>query len=227
VAGAKDKSAVSRRRGATRPGPGRPTRQQAAERNLQLLDRALDLFFENGFERTTMEGIAASVGMAKRTVYALYGDKQTLLKASLHHAINEWIVPVDRLRAVETDDLEETLTAIGQILVDNIMRPEGMRLLRVTNAEAGHMPEISAYSYEQGTAPTLAFLTELFARRLRPPRGKKADSHEAALAFLSLVVGGPANLSAWGLPMTDEAIRKHTGYCVRLFLHGVLSGRAG
>jgi len=58
-----------------RRGPGRPTLQEAAERDAQLLDKALELFVANGFERTTIEAITTAVGMAKRTVYARYGDK--------------------------------------------------------------------------------------------------------------------------------------------------------
>ncbi len=209
-----------------RPGPGRPTREQAEERNLELLDKALDLFLEKGFERTTIEGVAASVGMAKRTVYSLYGDKKSLFKASLERAIADWIVPVDKLRAAESDDLEKTLLSIGNLLVDNMLQPEGLRLLRITNAEAYHMPEIGAFTYEQGTGPTLEYLSDLFTRRLRP-RGKKLkNAEEAALAYLFLVVGGPANSTAWGVPMDPREIVRHTRYCVRLFLHGIESGNA-
>ncbi len=219
----KSKRQPARAKKTSRPGPGRPTRQQAKLRNLELLDKALDLFQQNGYERTTIEGIAAAVGMAKRTVYTLYGDKKTLFKASLQRAINEWIKPVEDLRSVETDDLEETLLCIGQMLVENMMTPAGLKLLRITNAEANQMPEISAYTYEQGTGPTLVFLAELFARRLKL---SSKDADEAALAFLYLVVGGPASLSVWGVPMDKRRVEHHTTYCVKLFLHGLLSGKA-
>jgi AcrR family transcriptional regulator len=212
--------------GQQKVGPGRPTREQAKLRNLELLDKALDLFLENGFERTTMEGIAAAVGMAKRTVYAQYGDKLTLFKASLHRAINEWMIPVEVLQEAESEDLEETLLKIGQILVENIMTPEGLRLLRITNAEANRMPEISAYTYEQGTGPTLRYLSDLFARCAGYPEDSKSEADAAALAFLYLVVGGPASLSAWGVPLGEDEINRHTRYCVRLFLHGVLGQKA-
>ncbi len=198
------------------PGPGRPTRAQARLRQLELLDRSLDLFLEHGFEGTTMEGIAAALRMAKRTVYAYYPDKKTLFKAALQRAIDEWIVPVEELAAAESDDLEQTLLSIGRILVDNILTPAGMRLLRITNAEAGRMPEISAYTYRQGTGPTLAYLEDLFRRRV-----PDADPEAAALAFLYLVVDGPASQSAWGIPLEAERVSANTRYCVRLFLHGV------
>jgi TetR/AcrR family transcriptional regulator, mexJK operon transcriptional repressor len=205
-----------------RRGPGRQTPGQTKRRNLELLDKALDLFLEKGFERTTIDGITAAVGMAKRTVYLRYGDKTGLFKASLQRAIEEWIVPVDRLRAAETDNVEETLLRIGQILVANIMRPGGLRLMRITNAESGRMPEIGAFAYTQGTAPTVAYLTDLIRRRVRLDGMEAPDPEEAAVAFLYLVVGGPASMSAWGLTLEETAIDKHTRYGVHLFLHGLL-----
>jgi len=205
-----------------RRGPGRQTPGQTEQRNMELLDKALGQFLEKGFERTTIDAISASVGMAKRTVYLRYGNKTGLFKAALQRAIEEWIVPVDRLRAAETDNAEETLLRIGQILVANIMSPAGLRLMRITNAESGRMPEIGAFTHEQGTAPTAAYLTDLIRRRIRPDGIEVPDPAEAAMAFLYLVVGGPASMTAWGIVLDERAIDKHTRYCVRLFLHGLL-----
>jgi TetR/AcrR family transcriptional repressor of mexJK operon len=205
-----------------RRGPGRTTPSQTKLRNLELLDKALDLFLENGFERTSIDGVTACVGMAKRTVYLRYGNKTGLFKASLQRAIEEWIVPVDRLRAAETDNVEETLLRIGQILVANIMSPAGLRLMRITNAESGRMPEIGVFTYKQGTEPTISYLTDLIRRRIRPEGVEVSDPEEAAMAFLYLVVGGPASMTAWGIVLDELAIDQHTRYCVHLFLHGLL-----
>jgi TetR/AcrR family transcriptional regulator, mexJK operon transcriptional repressor len=202
-------------------GPGRPTRNQAKQRELELLDKALDLFLEKGFERTTIDAITASVGMAKRTVYLRYHGKTELFKAALQRAIEEWIVPIERLRAAEAEDLEESLLRIGQILVENVMSPAGLRLLRITNAESGRMPEIGAFTYKQGTAPTLAYLADLIRRRIRPDSVEILDPEECALGFLYLI-GGPANVAAWGLKPEKSEIEKHTRDYVRLFLHGLL-----
>lgn len=202
--------------------PGRPTRDQAEQRNVELLDKALDLFLEHGFERTTIEAITAAVGMAKRTVYARYGDKLTLFKAALHRAILEWMVPIERLRAAETADLEETLQQVGKILVANILTPEGLRLMRITNAESIRMPEIAEYTVREGTAATVEFLADLFRRRLTDRRPDAAEAQDAANAFLHLVVGGPASTMAWGVHLGDEEIERMTRYSVHLFLNGLL-----
>ena len=205
-----------------RRGPGRRSPSQTKQRNLELLDRALDLFLEKGFERTSIDEITAAVGMAKRTVYLRYGNKTRLFKASLERAIEEWIVPVDRLRAAETDDAEATLLKIGQILVANILSPAGLRLMRITNAESARMPEIGSFTSTRGTAPTIAYLTDLIRRRVRPGGIEVPDAEEAAKAFLYLVVGGPASMVAWGVALDEKEVDAHTRYCVHLFLHGLL-----
>jgi AcrR family transcriptional regulator len=197
--------------------PGRPTLSDA-----QLLDIALDLFLENGFERTSIDAITAAAGMAKRTVYARYADKEALFKAALNRAIEDWLVPVDRLRAAEQDDLERTLLTIAEMLLTNILGPAGLRLLRLSNAVSVSMPEIAANNTRMGTEPTLAYLADLFRRRLLPEDAPAAEADEAALAFLHLVVGGPASTAAWGVTLDGAAIDRHTRYCVRLFLHGAL-----
>jgi AcrR family transcriptional regulator len=207
--------------------PPRRPRGRPSLSNEELLAIALDIFLEKGFERTTIDAITEAAGVAKRTVYLRYGDKKALFKAALQRAIEEWIIPVEQLRAAETPDLEETLLKLGQMLVSNLMAPGGLRLLRITNAESGRMPEIGAYTYEHGTQPTIAYLAELFRRRVPvPPEADEAE--EAAVAFLYLVVSGPPTMTAWGRVVEASAIDSHTRYCVRLFLHGLLSrNRAG
>ncbi|HEX7858122.1 MAG TPA: TetR/AcrR family transcriptional regulator [Sphingobium sp.] len=205
-----------------RRGPGRPTRNQAIQRELELLDVALDLFYERGFEGTTIDAITAACNMAKRTVYARYEDKTTLFKAALQRGIEQWIVPVGQLHAAEDDDLEASLLRIGQILVANIMSPAGQRLLRITNAESSRMPEIGVYTLQQGTEQTLAFLADLFRRRVRPDDPSAPYADEAANAFIHLIVGGPANMRAWGVVREEAEVDRQTRFNVHLFLHGLM-----
>ncbi|MGE3689875.1 MAG: TetR/AcrR family transcriptional regulator [Novosphingobium sp.] len=202
----------------TRRRPGRPSLS-----NEELLDVALDLFLELGFERTSIDAICAQAGMAKRTVYARYGDKQALFRAALTRAIEEWIVPVERLQAAETGDLESSLLAIGEILLANIMSPAGLRLLRLTNAESGRSPDVGATNVQQGTEPTILFLAGLFQRRLGAGLGQ-IEAREAAEGFLHLVTG-PAIDAAWGVTRDEAALARHIEASVRLFLHGLLGGR--
>ena len=199
-----------------KPRRGRPTLS-----NEQLLDKALDLFLEQGFERTSIEAICAAAGMAKRTVYARYADKTSLFQAAMQRAIAEWIVPIDHLRAAETDDFEQTLLALGRILVSNLMSPAGQRLLRLTSAVSARMPDIGAMNVRLGTDPTLAYLTDLFRRHWSSNSADTPDVELAARAFLDLVVGGPSNASAWGVSIEPEEVERHMRFRVRMILLGL------
>ena len=202
-------------------GPGRPTREQIELRNQELLDRALDLFLEHGFEATTIETISNAIGMSRRTIYARYGDKTTLFKAALQGAIDDWVVPVAELQAAETDDLEETLQRIARKWSGQLRTPSGTRLLRIANTELFRMPEIGTYLWEQTAQSTLSYLTDLFARRLRPGM-EVTDAADAAAAFLLLVVQGSVQAIAWQMA-SDAEFDRQIVYRTRLFLEGARS----
>lgn len=200
---------------------GRPTREQAAQRHDELLDRALEVFLENGFERSTIDGIAAAAGMAKRTIYGLYPDKAALFEASVQRAVDRWLVPIETLRAAETDDLEETLLAIGRIRLAGITSPAGVALQRILNAEGNRFPRLFRLLYEQGTMPALTFIAEVLARHAEAGVIEIDDPDVVGGAFLSMVVGGPATGALWGVDWDPEDLDQRMRTCVRLFLDGV------
>jgi AcrR family transcriptional regulator len=205
----------------SRPSAGRPTREQAEQRHIELLDRALELFLESGFELVTIEAIAASVGMTKRTVYARYEDKRALFKAAVQRAIERWIVPVETLQAAETEDLEETLVAIARIRMKNALSPAGLRLQRILNAESFRFPEIFTLASDQGTQPTLRFIADLLRRRTAKGEVSVEEPEIAASAFMSMVLSGATRPVVLGGGSVDEAsLERRIQYCVRLFMNG-------
>ncbi|CDP82901.1 transcriptional regulator [Mycolicibacterium farcinogenes] len=200
---------------------GRPTREQAAQRHDELLDCALEVFLENGFERSTIDGIAAAAGMAKRTIYGLYPDKAALFEASVQRAVDRWLVPIETLRAAETDNLEETLLAIGRIRLAGITSPAGVALQRILNAEGNRFPRLFRLLYEQGTMPALTFIAEVLARHAEAGVIEIDDPDVVGGAFLSMVVGGPATGALWGVDWDPDDLDQRMRTCVRLFLDGV------
>ena len=197
-------------------------RRRPSINNEQLLERAFELFVESGFEGTSIDAITAEAGIAKRTIYSRYGDKESLFKAAMQHEIALWAVALDGLRGAETDDLEESLVRVGEILLDSVLSPRGLRLLQLTSSVARRMPEIGAHNIEQGTGPMLTFLEDLFRRRLGTGVQCSLDPADAAMAFMNLVVGGPANTVAQGQPIDDKFKQQYVKSSVCLFLRGVL-----
>lgn len=205
----------------TRPGVGRPTRAQQEQRHEELLNVALDLFLERGFEQATMEEIAVQVGMSKRTVYARYEDKRALFKAAVRRAIERYTVPREALEAVATEDLEETLAAIARLRIANIARPVATKLQRILSAQSYRFPELFSAAFEEGTGPTVSFLIDLFVRYSTQGKINVTEPQRAATAFLSLAVGGPARIIVSGNKLDDTEIERHIRFAVGLFLVGV------
>lgn len=200
---------------------GRPTREQAEVRHAALLDTALDMFLEGGFERTTIDAIAAALGMTKRTVYARYADKAALFRAAVERAIVRYTIAPELFAAADKGDLEETLTAIAHMRITNIMSPEGLRMQRILNAEAPRFPDIFDRFYDQAARPTVDFLAGLLRREAETGGIDTEDPDRAALAFMSMVIGAPARMIVAGSTIAPAELRERIRFSVRLFLNGV------
>jgi TetR/AcrR family transcriptional repressor of mexJK operon len=203
-----------------RPGVGRPTPAQQRQRQEDLLNVALDIFLERGFEQTTMEEVATRVGMSKRTVYARYADKGALFKAAVKRAIERYTIPRAVLEAVATDDLEETLAAVARLRIANIATPIGTKLQRILGAQSYRFPELLNTAFEEGAGPTVDFLRDLFSRHTKRGQLKVTEPERAASAFLSLAVGRPARIIVSGNVIDEAEIEEHVRFAVRLFLRG-------
>src|ERR1700729_3825817 len=75
---------------------------------------ALVLFARDGYERTSVDAIAAEAGVSKRTVYSHYGDKENLFLQVLRDTYD---VMRDRVRDIvdrnlrDVDNVQKALTA--------------------------------------------------------------------------------------------------------------------
>jgi TetR/AcrR family transcriptional regulator, mexJK operon transcriptional repressor len=200
---------------------GRPTREHARLRQEQLLERSLEMFSENGFEMTTIDAIAASLNMTKRTIYARYADKAALFEAAVKRSIERWFIPIDLLRETDTGDLETCLIALARLRVGNNMSREGVRLQRVVTSEAFRFPEVFR-AYEAVSAELIAYLRELF-EKYRPEIDGEwfEDSELAAAAFLS-IMNAPVRMTVLhGQEQKSEVVEDFIRKAVRLFLDGL------
>jgi TetR/AcrR family transcriptional repressor of mexJK operon len=200
--------------------PGRPSRQQAEARAAELLDTALDMFLERGFELTTMEAVALRLGMTKRTIYARYPDKAALFLASVRRAIERTTVPREAFAELDDGDLAATLTRFARQRVAHFQTAEGLRLQRIVNTESFRFPQIFTWYYEQGAATAIAFLRDLFARHESAGAICLGDAGMAANTFMSMVVGGPVRIIVSGNPLSQQDIDARIGFAVALFLNG-------
>ncbi|MCK9904599.1 TetR family transcriptional regulator [Parafrankia colletiae] len=205
-----------------RRGAGRPTREQAEARHEELLDTALDLFLERGFELATIEMIAGRVNMTKRTVYARYPDKAALFRAAVQRAIERQIAPRALLESLDNGDLAETLEAIARLRIAQVATPNGLRLQRIINTESYRFPEIFTASFEQSGRPVIEFVAGVIERAVAAGTIAPTNPALAASVFMSMLVSGPVRTIVSGHTPTDYELDERIQFSVRLLLDGLL-----
>ncbi|MGV8987231.1 MAG: TetR/AcrR family transcriptional regulator [Cypionkella sp.] len=132
-------------------GPGRPQALTPDERRKRILEAARSEFFVAGYTATTMEQIARSCGMSKRSVYQVFSGKSEVFAALLQSMPRP-----DGPELPEHSDeagvrawIRATLVAFARY----VLAPDQLSLARLIISEAGGAPEIAQIFYESHFAP--------------------------------------------------------------------------
>ena len=160
-----------------------------------VVDAARTLFLRNGCSGTTMEDIAALAGLAKRTVYNNYPDKDALFG----QIVQEVIAFAEEFARALREEFAARITAanlgaslhdLGRRLALAIVRPEVIALRRLLIAEARTLPSLAREYYDRVPGQVIDALASGFERLgragLRVPDGRRA-----AAQFAYLVAGEP------------------------------------
>ncbi|WP_457096902.1 TetR/AcrR family transcriptional regulator [Lysobacter sp. P5_B9] len=112
------------------PKPSSPGRPKDLGKRAAILEAAKRMFTGHGFERVSMDQIAAEAGVSKLTVYSHFGDKETLFSAAITAKCEEQLA--NGLFAVDPDSsLRDQLLGIGRAFLTLINSEESLAILRV------------------------------------------------------------------------------------------------
>lgn len=153
------------------------------------------LFLRDGYAGTTMEEIAERAGLAKRTLYNHYADKDALFIEIVSQVIGsaERFAQelTDELRELAPCDLSGALHELGRRLALAILRPDVIALRRLLIGEAGTFPELAAQYFERAPGTVLVALEQKFERLMQDGLLCPADPGRAAEQFAYLIAGPP------------------------------------
>ena len=195
--------------GAVAAPAGYPDSPRYPEKRAAIARAALHLFVRDGFERTSMDAIAAEAGVSKRTVYSHYAGKQRLFLSVVEDtlaAVMEVINGVAERELYGPGDITQRLLSFIRPVAHTITRlPERAALVRVIISEAPRFPVLA----EQwpGRRALIALLERALAGLgpdsvLEVPSPAQAAGHLAALTF-----GQVSNRTLFGLiELTDEEL---------------------
>ena len=191
-----------------------------SERKHQAIARAaLTLFASDGYERTSVDAIAAEAGVSKRTVYSHYGDKETLFLSVVRDTYEAMLARIGEIvgRVAWERDLRSALICCMTEVTRSVIRsPERSTLVRLLMAEAPHFPDLIELLHARQITPLVAAPLENLAAagRLAGQDGRQAAEHLMALTF-----GQVSNRSLMGtVPLSDD----EAGQIVQSGVHAFL-----
>ena len=114
-------------------GPGRP-RDPDVDRG--VVDAAVAIISEIGFDALTMEAVAKRAGVAKASVYRRFPSKVDLAVAACE-AVSPALPPVP-----DTGSVRDDLVAVVSFLVDKLQGSDSGRLMPAMVAAAGHNEDV-------------------------------------------------------------------------------------
>ncbi|MER5762662.1 TetR/AcrR family transcriptional regulator [Streptomyces sp. NPDC002082] len=146
--------------------PRSPDATRRSDRSRRaILDAALDLVGEVGYNKLTIEAIAARAGVGKQTIYRWWSSKAAvLLDASL--ALAGDAQPEGAWGFPDTGDLAADLKSVMRATVDEFADERYAAPVRALTAAGATDPELGARFTERLLEPQLA----LYEERLRSAR---------------------------------------------------------
>ncbi|MBW4722167.1 TetR/AcrR family transcriptional regulator [Saccharothrix obliqua] len=119
-------------------------REGSTGKRTAILSAARELFLANGFDRTSVDAVAARAEVSKRTVYDYFGDKHTLLRAVIDTVGQSLIATIRRTiddNLTDPSDLEDALVAFSmRIATDMFDSAEYTALRRLVRSEPDNLP---------------------------------------------------------------------------------------
>ncbi len=202
------------------PKPAAPGRPKDPEKRAAILEAARRLFITQGYERVSMDQIAAGAGVSKLTVYSHYGDKESLFGEAVR-AHCEQGMPTSLFDGGAETPLRKRLDVIGHAFYAMVMAPDavaGHRILCSPQVTGSSLPEVFWKAGPQRVQQAFAALLE---RRIEAGELEIADPDRASAFFFTLLKGEPHAQAVFGYCCSSgstSSADEHIAAVVDMFL---------
>lgn len=199
--------------------PGRPPKAAVAARMRHILTVASAEFVSRGYAEASVSRIATDAGVSKKTIYARYPDKESLLLAVTGELATRLHDGVVATTADSAADPEHVLTSFGTQVARTWTGAEEIGLYRLMICEAARFPQLASVyrdtmaRFRETLADYLRVQTVLGALAITDP---DAASHQFGL----LAYGDIREKALLGETVTEQDVDEVVRQAVRVFLHG-------
>ena len=172
-----------------------------------VLQRAMELFWRDGYASTSLSALLAHMGISRQSLYDTFGDKNSLYLAALDRYEVAFTELVDR-HLGNADAGVPALVAFAQVYVSNLVLPEerGGCMMAAAALELAHQDDGVA-ARVQSHLDTLEFaLKSAIAEAQRRGELDAADDANTAARVLVAVLSGLGVMNRSGA--TRTALRR-------------------
>ena len=190
-----------------------------------ILEAAVELFKEKGYERASMNELARRLGGSKATLYGYFPSKEELFVAVVRAVATVHLA--DAIATLSEDaaahmSLEDLLVRFGErMMVVLTNDASALAVYRMVVGEAGHSVVGQLFD-ESGPAQLGEALAALFERAIERGELRRADPKVLAAHFSALVTSETSNrlYQMDPAPMALKDIRRMVRRAVETFLLG-------
>ena len=125
------------------PKSNTPKTKRGEDRQKKLLNTAIKVFLEHGYEGASLEKIILEAGGSRSTIYSLYGSKKGLFLACLKSLVEE-------VYFAYAEHYDEELIVFGKVFLTSILDDRAVNTSRLIFSQAAKDPDIGNWYYREG-----------------------------------------------------------------------------
>jgi TetR/AcrR family transcriptional regulator of autoinduction and epiphytic fitness len=156
------------------------------EKRSAAVQAAMELFFEQGYERTSLAQIARRADLSTATLFKRFPTKAALFEAIVEEF---WSTDASCTGAMPQGDPGKALRKIGVDYAHRMRRPEMQAIYRLIVAETPRFPDLGRLLFDKAKGPFLTQLMQYLGSEMEKGVLHIADPETASLQFLGLIAG--------------------------------------
>ena len=171
-----------------------------------------------GYERTSLDAIAARAGVSKLTIYRHFGGKEDLFAGVLRAKCEELLGDIPELPASDMD-AQSALMAAGYAFATLVTDPGPIAAHRLVASERHRVPGLSQLYFDNTVAVTRRHIARLVEALRNRGDLTVSDPDQAAEDLMSLWRHMPVLHAELAIePLSADALRAHVERTTKLLL---------
>ena len=196
-------------------------------RRMQILEAAVKVFPEKGYQKTTIQDIAREAGISTSAIYQYFSGKEDLFLAlteriSFLDFVEDISVRLKAEKVIDIEDLRQTLLELAEAFMD--AHQPNIEVTRLFFAEARRFPEVGAFYCKNLILPVENYLRQYLEGLIQQDVLPKFEVRLAVHAFFGIFLNFIlAEEILFGKEVLAFPTEERTARLVDIYLHGILN----